>query len=136
MIMSDVFRAVRSSILLSKAFKAVEREKDDIALVALDNHSFDVVERIPTAALSIQYDLLRLFMDYKYSEQLSSRKLIHRIRNSDFNSDEKKLLIKYALTLIWLFRGKPDCLKRRLDAINYDKTRISEIYLSRFQTNV
>ena len=82
-------------------------ESDDVnALGLLGSSALDVVEELPAShRLSIRYSLAKMFLEYKYADRMQSHRIFTRIRRSSYTSDEKALLNRYALLLIWHYRG-------------------------------
>lgn len=82
-------------------------ESDDVnALQLLGGTALDVVEELPAFhTLSIRYSLAKMFLEYKYADRMQSHRIFTRIRRSRYTSGEKALLNRYALLLIWHYRG-------------------------------
>jgi hypothetical protein len=133
--MIRVLKTVQCAWLLQGAFDDVSKENYVIAKNRLDKilrYSRYVGD---TTDLGIQTRILRLLVDYELDGTINIGTLIYDIRHtSAFNDDEKALLLKYVLTIIYLgfHKSRADALQTARN-LKFDRDKVNPMLLRRYE---
>lgn len=129
-----ILRIARCSWVLQTAFDDSARENYFLAKCKLDKISAEIECIDRRSDLGIQIRMLQLFVDLQITGVIYIGYLISDIRRSiAFNNDEKILMIKYILSIIYLSfpRSRRDALIVA-QKINFDRTKVGATLLRRY----
>lgn len=100
-------RLVLSFLALERAFKLAAKGKDDAAWALLNRRWFAILPSYPRLTLSLEFSLLKLYLATRRGERLKSSRIFTQIWvRSKVSWAEKNFLTRYALTLLWISRGR------------------------------
>ena len=137
-----MLRRLRRLRRLWSAYKVIEQvyariavSEDVAALRLMDHPSLDVLQELPASnAVAIRHSLARMFLEYKYADRMRSYRIITRIRESRYASDEKRLLLRYALLLLWHYRRSSltSPLLMLMHQQTFDRSKVRHSLLTKF----
>ena len=124
--MINIARIIRDSTYIGMSFFRIERafklastRENDRAWALLNKRFFSALRSYPTLLLSIEYDLLKIYVSMVRGRVEVPVRIFTRIRQSPTMSyDEKDFLIRYVLGMLWHARGRNGrCIARIRDSI-------------------
>jgi hypothetical protein len=131
--MKSLINIAWSIFSLSKAFDLVANGDDSAAKSLLSKKRFSYLKQMPDLLVSIEYDLLSMFLDMETGKKVMSHRIIRRIRSSSLSSSEKNFLIRYAISVIWVSRRQEgQCLLKIRHGLGTDTRGVSQGFQSKF----
>lgn len=90
-----MIKALRTLRLIDQIFDRIANGDDKTALAELERVDERYLLAKPRTKISIDYQIAKLFLDYKFGKVIFVDELISNIRQSKYNPDEKALLKNY-----------------------------------------
>ncbi len=130
----DFANIILASLSLDRAYGFILKRKDEEARIYLRKKRFRVLDKYPESYVAIEYSLADMFLRMEAGEWVSRRGIIQNIGKSNaLNADEKKLLIRYVLSVLWIGRGRSsECLLRIRQSIVPDQRLVRKILVDRY----
>lgn len=128
-----VYLFVLSFLTIGRAANLAARGDLDRAWTYVNKRRFSILNQYPLTILSIEYSLMRMYLEMKKGLKIQHTNIFYRITFSDTNRDEKRFLMSYAIAALWMSRGRNEgCLLRIWQALVYDPGLVRSDFRDRF----
>jgi hypothetical protein len=127
-------KAFTSIWRLQTAFNELAQHDFSAARRTLEKIDLSAIPNFETTDSEIQRRILEIFLDFQDEKEIRTKGLLGTIRKSNaFNQDERCLLCKYVLTVLWLSRGSRDGLFNSVSkSIQFNEHNIHPTLMSRY----
>lgn len=134
--LKEIFQVALAKLSLDDAFVYAGRRQDYKAWKYIRKSRFESLALYPHSVANIQYILLKMFLGMTVGEKVSPGPIFTHIRNAYINEDEKKLLTRYALSVLWISRGRQgECLLRIRYYIEFREELVRPVFRRRFSSS-
>lgn len=134
--MGNFINVTLSILSIHRAFDFISCHKDDKARSFIKMKRFESLSCYPASLISIQYTLLKMFLEMEARDKIRPSLIITYIRRSrDINGEEKKFLLRYVISVIWISRGRQgECLLRIRHNLDINTRLVRRILKDRFSS--